>query len=269
MLIWVCALHCEAKPVIDYYRLQKSHDDNAFDLYRGDANLCIVSGIGKIASAAACAWIAGRLADEPMPAWINLGIAGTADREIGEVFRLDKVIDADNGQTFYPVAVTASAITGASCLTLSQPDYDYRDDLLFDMEASGFMQTTLRFSSAELTQSLKVISDNRHHHCGRDRQRVSELIAADFETIASQAEALATLQRELARFEPSTDSWQRLLGLKRFTQTQKSRLRILWRYLVHREIDTDALIPDLAALDSAADIIRSLEQMSRRDGKGL
>ena len=60
MLIWVCAMHCEAKPVIDFYRLKKSHDDNAFDLYRGDKMACIISGIGKLASAAASAWIAAR-----------------------------------------------------------------------------------------------------------------------------------------------------------------------------------------------------------------
>ena len=35
MLIWVAALHCEAKPVIDYYRLRKLHGQ-AFDVYRGD-----------------------------------------------------------------------------------------------------------------------------------------------------------------------------------------------------------------------------------------
>ena len=55
MLIWVSALHCEAKPVIDFYRLKKSHEDNAFDLYRGDGMACIISGTGKIASSAACA----------------------------------------------------------------------------------------------------------------------------------------------------------------------------------------------------------------------
>ena len=57
MLIWVCALHCEAKPVIDYYRLSKSHDDNAFDLYQSDRMICVISGSGKLASAAATASI--------------------------------------------------------------------------------------------------------------------------------------------------------------------------------------------------------------------
>ena len=78
MLIWVSALHCEAKPVIDFYRLKKSHDDNAFDLYRGDNMACIISGTGKVASSAACAWIAARYEDEASIAWINLGTAGAA-----------------------------------------------------------------------------------------------------------------------------------------------------------------------------------------------
>ena len=76
MLIWVCALHCEAKPVIDFYRLKKSHDDNAFDLYRGENMACIISGMGKLASAAASAWIAARYEDSASIAWINLGVAG-------------------------------------------------------------------------------------------------------------------------------------------------------------------------------------------------
>ena len=82
MLIWVCALHCEAKPVIDFYRLKKSHDDTAYDLYRGQDMACIVSGPGKLASAAATAWIAGRQQQTASLTWINLGCAGAAELDI-------------------------------------------------------------------------------------------------------------------------------------------------------------------------------------------
>jgi nucleoside phosphorylase len=176
MLIWVAALHCEAKPVIDYYRLKKSHDDSAFDLYRGDDMLCIISGVGKIASAAACAWIAARYDHEASIAWINLGVAGSGQHAIGAAFSLNQVIDADSGQRHYPVSCTSSVLPGSACLTLSQPSEDYREDTLFDMEASGFMYSTLRFSSAELTQCIKIVSDNREHKTGKNRQQVSDLI---------------------------------------------------------------------------------------------
>lgn len=102
MLIWVCALHCEAKPVIDFYRLKKSHEHSAFDVYRGDDMTCVISGVGKVASAAASAWIAAGYRDHTTLTWINLGVAGAAEHDIGELFLLNKVVDADSGQRYYP-----------------------------------------------------------------------------------------------------------------------------------------------------------------------
>jgi nucleoside phosphorylase len=198
MLIWVCAMHCEAKPVIDFYRLKKSHDDNAFDLYRGDNMACIVSGIGKLASAAASAWIAARHDDAASIAWINLGIAGAATDEPGAIFTLNQVIDADTGQRYYPAPGADSGLPGRACLTLSQPSEEYRENYLFDMEASGFMYSALRFSSAELTQSIKIVSDNHDHKTGKDRPRVSALIHQHIDLIDQQATGLLLLNREIA-----------------------------------------------------------------------
>ena len=136
MLIWVCAMHCEAKPLIDYYRLKKSHQANAFDIYYGEDMACVVSGIGKVASATASAWIAALHAHEAALGWINLGVAGAAEHDIGQLFLLDKIVDSDSGQSYYPVPVATSALRGGTCLTLNRPDQDYREDMLFDMEAN-------------------------------------------------------------------------------------------------------------------------------------
>lgn len=269
MLIWVCALHCEAKPVIDFYRLKKSQDRHAFDVYRGDDMVCVVSGIGKIASAAACAWIAASHPRETSFAWINLGTAGGAEHQIGDLLQLNQVVDADSGQCYYPAPVAVSPLSGSACLTLSRPSEDYRRDTLFDMEASGFMHSALRFSSAELVQGLKVVSDNRKQQTGKDRQRISELIQRHIESIHRQAEALQELDRELAALEPAADSWQQVLLLAHFSQTQKSRLRILWRYLCNRDFSTDSLLRQLAPLNSARAILETLEQISYRDSEGL
>jgi nucleoside phosphorylase len=190
MLIWVCAMHCEAKPVIDFYRLKKSHGNNAFDLYRGDNMACIISGIGKLASAAASAWIAATHDETTSIAWVNLGIAGAATHEPGAIFALNQVIDADTGQRYYPIPGADSTLPGCACLTLSQPSDDYREEYLFDMEASGFMHSALRFSSAELTQSIKIVSDNHGHQTGKDRPRVSALIHQHIELIDKQATGL-------------------------------------------------------------------------------
>ncbi len=269
MLIWVCALHCEAKPVIDYYRLKKSHEERAFDLYRGDDMLCVVTGIGKLASAAACAWVAARCENEAALAWINLGVAGAAEHELGTLFVINKIVDADNGQSYYPAPAVATSLAASACLTLSLPSDEYRDDTLFDMEASGFVYSALRFSSAELTQSLKIVSDNRRQQTGKNRQRVSELVQAHIESIDRQAAGLLRLKQQVAALEVPADSWQQLLSLAHFSQTQRSRLRVLWRYLGNREFDSETLLRQLATQKTAGEIIAALEQISYQDSEGL
>jgi adenosylhomocysteine nucleosidase len=269
MLIWVCAMHCEAKPVIDFYRLKKSHDDNAFDLYRGDNMACIISGIGKLASAAASAWIAARHDHVASIAWVNLGIAGAATHEPGTIFTLNQVIDADTGQRYYPAPGAGSRLPGCACLTLSQPSEDYHENTLFDMEASGFMHAVLRFSSAELTQSIKIVSDNHRYQTGKDRPRISALIQQHIEALDQQATSLRVLNQEIAALAIPAESWQQLIELAHFSQTQKNRLRVLWRYLINRNLDSECLLQKLGACTSSKAIIETLEQLSYQDSEGL
>ena len=268
MLIWVSALHCEAKPVIDYYRLKKSADNNPFDLYLSDGMACVISGIGKVSAAAACAWSAAQFQRRASLAWINLGTAGAGEHEIGSLFSIHQVIDADDGQRYYPAPAAADRLDGSACMTLSRPSEDYRDECLFDMEASGYMYSSLRFSSAELIRSLKIVSDNRHHKTGKDRRRVSELVQHQIDGIAQEAKSLIALNDELAALSPDAQCWQRLTELAHFSQTQKSRLRVLWRYLMNRGFDAEKLLSDLAG-SPASTIISELEQTGYRDSEEL
>ncbi len=269
MLIWVCALHCEAKPIIDFYRLKKSHDDNAFDLYRGDNMACIISGIGKLASAAASAWVAARYQDSPSIAWINLGIAGAATYEPGTIFALNQIIDVDTDQRYYPAPGAGSELPGCACLTLSKPSENYREKELYDMEASGFMHSTLRFSSAELTQSIKIVSDNRQHKPEMDRPRISALIHRHIELIDQQACSLVALNQEIPALEISAESWQKLAAIAHFSQTQKTRLRVLWRYLLTRDLSSGQLFKRLDACTSGKAVIEALEQLSYQNSDNL
>jgi adenosylhomocysteine nucleosidase len=268
MLIWVAALHCEAKPVIDRYRLRKQ-PGLAFDVYHGDDMALVVSGIGKLASAAACAWIAALHEQQAALAWLNLGIAGAAEDDIGDAFLLHQVVDDDSGKRYYPVPVASAYFPGNACRTLGKPVDDYRDDCLFDMEASGFMQGALYFSSAELVQCIKLVSDNRQNPGKPTRQQVSDLVHARIDEITRQAEALAELARGQAALEPTAESWQQLLSLAHFSQTQQSRLRASWRYLHNRGFETAALLNELSSGADANAIIAALEEISHRDSEAL
>jgi len=269
MLIWICALHCEAKPVIDYYRLKKSHDDSAFDLYRGEDMLCVVSGIGKVASAAATAWSAERCAGEAALAWINLGVAGAAEHDLGSIFTLDKIVDGDTGQRYYPVLLERSTFPRSAAISLSLASSEYRDGYLYDMEASGFVYAALRFSSAELIQSIKVVSDNQSRQTGKNPADISALIHAHIGDIAAQATRLDTLKREVAGLEIDPETWRLLTARIHFSQTQKNRLRGLLRYLLNRDHAADELLQKLTKLNNGKAVIDSLEQICRRDSEQL
>ena len=268
MLIWVAALHCEAKPVIDHYRLRKL-PGLAFDVYQGEDMALIVSGVGKLASAAACAWIAAAHEQQAALAWLNLGIAGAAEHRVGDAFLLHQVVDDDSGKRYYPVPVARRYFPGNTCRTLGRPIHEYREDCLFDMEASGFMQGALYFSSAELVQCIKLVSDNHHCPDKPTRQQVSDLVYGRIDDITRQAEALAGLAHGQAVLEPSPESWQQLLSLAHFSQTQRSRLRALWRYLHNRGFETASLLKTLAPGADASAIIQALEEIGYRDSEAL
>jgi hypothetical protein len=181
---------------------------------------------------------------------------------------LHQVIDADDGRRYYPAPAAGDELPGSACRTLSQPSEDYSDTCLFDMEASGFMYASLRFSSAELVRSLKVVSDNRHHKTGRDRHRVSALVQSNIDAIDAEACALTTLNREHAALVPDSAGWQALLQLAHFSQTQQNRLRVLWRYLANRQCDTGQLLQGLQGRDAKA-ILMQLEKLGHRDSENL
>src|SRR5210317_39526 len=138
MLIWVAALHCEAKPVIDHYRLKKSARHRAFDLFHKDEMICVISGVGKTCAAAATAWVAGLQHASASICWINLGIAGAANHNIGDIFRLSKITDMKNNRSYYPQSEFHSDIKTAACISLDQASVYYHPADLYDMEASAF-----------------------------------------------------------------------------------------------------------------------------------
>ena len=197
MLIWVVALHCEAKPVIDHFRLKKSARHRAFDLFHGDEMICVISGIGKTCAAAATAWVAGLQHETASVCWINLGIAGSANHNIGDICRLTKIVEVQNDRAYYPLPDLQSDIKPASCISLDKASVDYHPADLYDMEASAFFSTAVRFSRADVVHSLKVIGDNPEQPPQRDKPIISELIFRQINSISDFAESLISFNKKL------------------------------------------------------------------------
>ena len=187
----VTALNCEAKPLIDYYRLSKVNK-KPFDFYTGQVNPVskqsvemnlIVGGIGQLNTAMACGWLAAQSGLD-RTIWLNVGIAGHKDSKVGRILRVCNVNDPITGFNHYP-ALTAKWNDDVSALmTSALPLSEYPEATLVDMEATAFFTAAGSCASSELVQSLKVVSDNQEESLERlNASLISQLIAAQIEKI--------------------------------------------------------------------------------------
>lgn len=155
-----CALMCEAKPLIHALKL-KHVAVPVFRLYENDSARLIVSGVGKANAAAAVAYMHGRHAEEASP-WLNVGVCGAGEAELGEVFLVNKVTEASSGKTWYPPQVLNASIPSSSLISYEHASADYSHDSLMDMESAGFCEISSRFVTGETAQLVKVVSDNKY-----------------------------------------------------------------------------------------------------------
>jgi nucleoside phosphorylase len=209
-LNFVVALSCEAKPLVDYYRLEKQ-STSAFPYYFKPScaqhpyniNL-VVSGIGLQAMATACGWLGG-VSKTKNTVWLNVGTAGHATLKLGEIARVVCAAQSDSEIRHFPPLVAKWGGVNASLISSAAPVSQYPEQLLVDMEASAFFMAAKRFASAELVQALKVISDNPDNKIELlNATKLSALIASQMDLIHEFSMALI----KLAKVGPSADKSQ-------------------------------------------------------------
>ena len=149
---WVIALKSEAKPIISHFKLDRQSGNSIFPIYRNDklGHSLIVSGVGQINAAAATTYLASESGAPPWAAWINLGIAGAMDGEIGKLYQGIKVTNPTKEKVFFPGYRFSKIVSLAEIQTLDYPDQVKKNGVLHDMEASGFIDFATRFSCNEL-----------------------------------------------------------------------------------------------------------------------
>lgn len=202
------ALSCEAKPIIDFYRLKKlpskgfAHFNSQGNPDRPhDINL-VVSGIGSSNMLQASAWLAAKT--ELMSCcWLNIGTAGHESFELGMIVQVVHSVELGSLKAHYPPLVVNARklIKGAqsstevvSLLSSNTPVSDYPANQAVDMEAYSFFLSAKRFASSELVQSLKVISDNQTEGLELlNATRISELVGSQISIIDEFSRSLIAL----------------------------------------------------------------------------
>lgn len=228
MIAFVVALPAEAEPLARHYRLEPFAD--ALPWYRRDDVALVVSGVGKAEAAAATGYLHARTGEIPFGVWLNVGIAGHRSRAPGDLLVAHTVSDQASGKRWYPVDLGGPRLDRIEVRTVDRPETSFDLDVAYDMEASGVFPTAVRWSSAELVQAIKIVSDNAETGFTRlTAQAIGELIEGRLDGIVAMADHCRGLASDLeplrtGRVEGLLDAYRHRW---RFTTTEVRRLRRL------------------------------------------
>ena len=187
-LVVVTALMAEAVPLVDFYRMDKLIKNADYHHYRverdpGQLQLdLLVCGLGADRAQRAILAYLKQPGLARQSCWLNLGIAGARDHEIGELVWAHHV----GGR---PVAVPTGVekTSTAEVVSLAEPGLAYRAGVLFDMEAETCLQTlseNLYQFSPEQLFCAKVISDNPARGLQQiSKQWVTKIIRKQIESL--------------------------------------------------------------------------------------
>lgn len=165
MIHLVVSRAAEARPLVEHLQLQ-ADGDGPYPLYRGDGVALVVSGAGKMAAAAATAHLHLAAGGGRDGGWLNVGVAGHAELDIGSGRLAHKVLDAGSGTAWYPpallddAALESSGPATAGLVTVDRLEGEYDGDALYDTEAAGFFTAAGQVAGVELVHAYKVVADN-------------------------------------------------------------------------------------------------------------
>jgi hypothetical protein len=238
--------------------------EGAFRWFRSDEAALVISGIGKLAAAAATSYLHGRTGEEPFGVWLNFGTAGHRDRPRGDILLAHTVTDAASGERFHPTRLDGPDLEAVEVRTVDRPEIDFDSDAAYDMEAYGFVAIALRFSTSELVQSIKIVSDNRETTTTAwTAAAVRELVESRVDVVARAADRfreiandLEPLRREQADSLALVEAYGRRAH---FTTSEARRLRRLLQRWAALDPDADRG-PESAEAGRASEMLDRLER---------
>ena len=198
MTQFVVALRAEAHPLIEMYRLLPEDTPSTFPTFKQGDKRLVICGVGKHRAAAATSHLFETSEKKLLEVWLNIGIAGHRDRPTGSILRAHTVQNVSKSTIFHPGLIGSERFETACITTVDQPETTFRSTDIYDMEAVGFFETAVRFSTAELVQCLKIISDNRESGIrGLTNKRITTLLEENLLLISDFVTVLEKLAQEL------------------------------------------------------------------------
>jgi nucleoside phosphorylase len=199
MIHIICALKCEARPLIQHYNLRHNGNTELFNSYLSIENdlTLTITGSGMANAAAGTCFVHDHFNTSNTDVWLNIGVAGHQSIDIGQAVLARRIQKTGTGQVWSPQIDFELPCQTADLLTLEKPCKGYTDTM-YDMEAAGFFRAASLYATNELIHSLKIISDNTTQSAqGLSASYVEGLICNRIEIVDLLLNELRTLSSKL------------------------------------------------------------------------
>lgn len=229
---WVVAHHQEAQALIQWFQMKVLIQSDPYTVYTDDSGTqyLILSGQGRLAAAAATAFLYAYTASDRSTAWINFGTAGHSHLPLGQLVLANRIVEQQTAKIWYPSLVFSTAIQSSGLICSSRIETTYTEEALYDMESAGFYNSATRFTSHELVHCLKIVSDNRESTASIVRAHdVLKELESMRPAIGAFVDQLLELSRqESVRLMPPRE-FQAFIQQWKFSVTQRHQLASLLR----------------------------------------
>lgn len=225
----VVAFPAEARFFLDQYQLNRIKTASKFPIYQNrQKNIhLIVTGLGKIRSAAAVGYLHAFSGAFTETVYLNAGIAGAMDAGIGEIFLANQIVDSALDKIFYPFMPVWDNPKSCKIITVDKPAKNYSADGLIEMEAAGFFTAALNMVTLEQIQTLKIVSDNQlNPEPNIATSKILDLFARNEAAIIKLIDWMLELSiRESKCYVEYSVYYEELLKNYHFTQYQRDQLQ--------------------------------------------
>lgn len=207
MIYLILALHAEAKPIIDYFSLQKDMAFRGHEVFRRDKISLLVTGIGKVKAAIGTTRLLRDSNGKGL--CVNIGICGAPKNYVlGELLLANKIKDIATGRSFYSDILVKHGLNETSLVTHDNPVFVSEGEMLpsepVDMEAAGFFEAASFFLTPDRIFSLKIVSDH-FDKSAISKERVIKLIEGKISQISHFLNLLAGFLGEERELLSDTD----------------------------------------------------------------
>lgn len=264
MVHFCIALPCEAREIIQSYRLKPCGNHGKASLFEADKARLAVTGIGSLSSAIATTALGTRF-PSATATWINIGICGHRDAPIGETFIANRIESDREPERIFPQLSLKANLPGVALKTVSEPTSDYPANLALDMEAYGFFKAAIPFATIERVHAIKIVSDNAANLPPRrfDKDWIASLVRDALPKVMNLIEGIESNTAVV-----QTSRWPREFAAKvrarfRLTETELQQLRTRLRKLDFLLSDSKQqdLDSNLEEADSKKALLESLQQI--------